>query len=76
MLTLDTSPQKGFVLSVGYIQVRFISFIPIDLFHKLLHTPGSIYTFALKQLRSLIVIDRNEMSQTAETDLLVSLSHE
>ena len=30
------------------IQVRFISFIPCDLFHKLLHIPESIYTFALK----------------------------
>ena len=39
----------------GYhIQVRSISFIPIDLFQTLLHTPESIYTFALKQLRLLL----------------------
>ena len=35
-------------LVIKTIQVRFICFIPSDLFHKLLHTPESIYTFALK----------------------------
>ena len=36
---------------------RFISFIPIDLFHKLLHAPGSVHPFALKEQRSLNDID-------------------
>ena len=46
------------------VQVRVISFIPSDLFHKLLHTPGSINAFVLKQLRSLnATADNNETCQ-------------
>ena len=43
----------------------FISSITIDLFQKVLHIPGSIYTCALKQLRSLNKIDGIEMNQVA-----------
>ena len=49
----------------GVVQVRFICVISIDLFHKILHASGSIYTTALKQLRSLIDIDGIEMSQVS-----------
>ena len=45
------------------VQICFRSFIPSDLFHQLLHTPESIYTFSLKQLKSLNETDSNEMSQ-------------
>ena len=48
------------------LQVRFICVIPIDLFHNLLHTPGSTYTYVLKQLwSSLNEIDSIEMIQVA-----------
>lgn len=52
------------------IQVRFISFITGDLFHKLLHTPESICTFALKQLWSLNANSRTKMSQISCLQLL------
>ena len=42
-----------------------MSLIPIDMFHKLLHTPGSICTFARNQLKFLNVIDGIEMSQVS-----------
>ena len=45
------------------VQICFRSFIPSDLFHQLLHTPESIYTFSLKQLKSVNETDGNEMSQ-------------
>ena len=42
------------------IQDRFISFIPIDLLQTLLHIPSqyTLYTFALKQLRSINAADK------------------
>ena len=61
---------RSFPLRNKYVQVRFISFIPSDLFHNFLHTLESIYTFTLKQLRSLNATDSNEMSQTVCLQLL------
>ena len=53
-----------------------ISFISSDLshkFHTLLHTPKSIYTFALLQLRSINATENNEMCQISCLQLLVIL---
>ena len=45
----------------SFLQVRFISGIPIDLFHKLLHTPKSIYIFgtAMKCVKYHVFSYRN-----------------
>ena len=79
-------------LSQIHVQIRFISLIPIDLFHVFCFiTPESVYTrydpfvsyprVVQKQLWSLNVTDSNEMShasclQLQKQDLLVSLSHQ
>ena len=51
------------------IQVLFISYIPIDLFHKLLHIPESMYIFYPNKLRSLNAVDINEMSHVSYLQL-------
>ena len=51
------------MIILSSIQVLFISFIPIDWFHKLLHTSESIHIFALTKLIFLNATDSNEMSQ-------------
>ena len=54
-----------------YIQVRFINFIPMQFFHKSLHTALCIPTSAARYLMSKIIIITAEINQQSMFNLPV-----